>query len=378
MFRMMDIYRFFENPPSIILATRSREFYRDQRLLIQPEIVPLPSKGLETRGLANLLAAILSSIGYLAFSLILYMRLRPKKSYIKLVHAHYIFPQGLFGLILAYLLKVPLIVSAVGQDVNEMMRGIIVSQAENERIRTNVVFKGICRFVLKRATNTVAVSRPLETTLQQFHTHNCVFIPSSVDTTSLCPRDEASSPHSILSVAAMIDRKRPLLLLNAFEKVVMKIQEATLVMVGNGPLLGVVKEEIRRKGLQDRVKLFPHLNWPSHLLEELLFGASVFVLPSLCEGLSYALLEAMACGKVIVASSNESHKEIFQDGNNALLFCLDDEKDLAEKLVLALTSNRLRTRLSRSVRELCISQFSNNEAGPKLEKVYLKAIRGRG
>lgn len=316
-------------------------------------------KELQEKGPLHVFSAVLSAIGYLLHAFVVTLRLSQRGSRINLVHAHYIFPQGLFGLILARFCRVPFVVSAVGSDVNVM-------------IRENTVFRAICLFVAHRADVTIAVSGPLRRALEWFGVGKSVYLPNSVDTASILPKDESLDSGSILFVGAMTHYKRPLVLLSAFERVVATVPGATLTMCGDGPLRKAVEEEIQRKRLDGKVTLLGQAS--SDLVIECLSKSAIFVLPSQFEGLSFALLEAMAAGKVIVATCNESHSAIFRNGQDALLFDLDNEKQLAEQMVLALTDSQLRSRLSRSARELCLRNFSNMKIGPKLERIYLDTI----
>lgn len=63
-------------------------------------------------------------------------------------------------------------------------------------------------------------------------------------------------------------------------------------------------------------------------------------------------------------------KDMFEEERDALLFELDDEEDLAQKLSLVLDDRHLRLRLSRA-QERCEREFSAAVLGHKLERVYL-------
>jgi len=360
--RILDVYRYFRKAPQVILVRRTNE--RSSvwpQSSVRVEVVPLPVKGFESSDLASRFGAICAVIAYLTYSLVLYLRLRGRSNVIRLVHAHFIFPQGLFGLVLARLFRVPLIISAEGSDVNTIMR-------------RNAPLRAICRFVLNRADRIIAVSIPLQRTLRRFGMVRTLYLPNSVDTATISPDSDCRKSDCILFVGSMTCNKRPLVLLRAFERVLARIDTATLVMCGDGPLLEAVRLEIQRKQLGAKVKLYPRAK--PELVIQLLSQAGVFVLPSESEGLSLALLEAMAAGKVIVASSNESHNAVFRDGRGALLFRVDDDKDLADKIVTGLIDDQLRSRLSRSARELCLRKFSTKEIAPRLEMVYLRTEPG--
>jgi glycosyltransferase involved in cell wall biosynthesis len=359
--RILALYNSFRRPPRIILVRRGDHVSADIGIGIdvQSQMIPLPAKGSNGKGIIHTLSAMCSVAGYLVGSCITYLRIRSRRKTISLVHAHYVFPQGLFGLILASLLKVPLIVSVVGQDVNEDMQ-------------QNAFLRVICSFVLRRARIAITVSAPLKSALERLGITNSIYLPNSVDTDLFSERSERILPHSILFVGVMEPRKRPLTLLHAFEMVGAKVPDAKLIMIGKGYLSDLIQQEIHLKGLADRVKLLPHVKL--HHLEELLSQASVFVLPSVYEGMSLALLEAMAAGKIIVASANDSNRSVLHHESQALLFRVDDEKDLAMQILRAITDKKLGVKLSRAARNLCVRQFSNAKIAPRLEQIYLTQV----
>lgn len=361
--RILDVYRFFKEPPRIVLIRRGKQIPTDPRLSVKTQQVPLPMISLEGQ---HIVSAFLSAALYLVYSLISYYKVRGQDSNVRLVHAHFIFPQGLFGLLLARFLRVPLIVTAVGSDVNVLMR-------------SSALFRTACRFVTKQADLTIAVSRPMQRQLCQFGVANSIYLPNSVDTSSIRPITSPSqlgARRTILFVGNLVAGKRPILLIRAFERVLAKVPGTILMMVGDGPLKDPVREQVLQRGLAANVRFFPRV--PPQSVIQMLVRASVFVLPSVREGLSLALLEAMASGKVIVASANESHREILRNGSDALLFHPDNEEELAEQLISSLTNDRLRSKLSQSARQLCLREFSNTAIGEKLEGIYLKTTLKRG
>jgi len=361
--RILDVYRFFEKPPRIIIIKRDRlkRLNLPNALRVQLEVIPLPRPTMrgEGLGLFGFLSVLFSVIRYLAYAFALYIRIREHVTVpIRLVHAHYVLPQGLLGLLLARLFKVPLLITASGGDVHlDMKRSMII--------------RAISIFVLRHAYQTVAVSKPLQRALNQFGITNAIYIPNSVDTNLIKTVKMPVCSNSILFVGRMIAAKRPLLLLRAFERIVQKVPSATLLMCGGGPLRPSLEKEIERKGFQNKVSLFSNVS-PGFVID-LLSHASVFVQPSACEGLSLALLEAMATGKAIVASRNESHEAILKHGENSLLFEVDNCQELTKQVLIALGDEKLRHRISESARQLCEKQFSNELVAKKLETLYLRA-----
>jgi colanic acid/amylovoran biosynthesis glycosyltransferase len=358
----MDLYRFFGKRPSIILVRRGREYQTDPTLSVYFKPIPLAVKGVEDASLGRALSAVFTAILYLLDSIVICFRVRESGHVIRLVHAHYVLPQGLFALFIACFLRVPLIVSATGTDVNVVMKRSVIGRV-------------LCRLILNRAYATIAVSEPLQNWMCRFGVTNSTYLPNSIDVSSIPPLARWSRPDRILFVGRLDRNKRPLVLIQAFEEVARYVPTATLLMCGEGPLKESVLEEIVKRGLGNRVQLYQSVS--PVFLNALRSEAGLFVLPSASEGLSFALLEGMAAGQTVIASRNESHSAVIVDGENGLLFELDNSKDLASKIMAAIADWKLRARLGRSARRLCETRFSNDIVALKLERLYLGAINSR-
>ncbi|MGA8904233.1 MAG: glycosyltransferase family 4 protein [Candidatus Bathyarchaeia archaeon] len=353
--RLMDVYNFFREPPQIVLVRRGKRISFDTPLSIHEETIPLPVVGLENLSFLKALPVLLS---YLLWILVLYGRICRLKIRVKLVHSQNIFPQGLFGLLLARLLNVPLIVTATGRDVN-------VTMTKWAPIRA------VCLMILQRALVT-AVSKPLQKTLLKFGLSQILYVPNSVDPSAIPAVDESAKRDSILYVGLMTKNKRPLLLLQAFEIVIRAYPTATLYMCGDGPQMEIVKREIVTRGLADRAKCLSSVS--QRTLNQIRAKTALFVLPSATEGLSLALLEAMAAGQAVIASRNASHEAILENERTALLFRVDDSEELARQIMVAISDDDLRTKISQSAKALIERDFSNIVVARQWESTYLSAL----
>lgn len=128
-----------------------------------------------------------------------------------------------------------------------------------------------------------------------------------------------------------------------------------LVIVGDGP---------ERKALEAELRVRPSLNGRTRFVGEIsdivsqLNSFDIFVLPSLAEGMSNALLEAMSVGLACVATRVGGNPELVEDGSSGLLFEAGDFKALASHLkTLALRSD-LRRDLGSNARRRVEDQFS--------------------
>jgi glycosyltransferase involved in cell wall biosynthesis len=350
--RVLEVYKSFKNTPDILLVSRGRVLPR-YGYDLQTESIRTYRKVTEA-SISGLVAAFLPTITYLAFSWIVLLKIRKQR--VDLVHAHFALPQGLFGIMTSRILRVPLVVTTPGLDVNHYMR--------------NCILKPLISFVLKNADSVIAVSKPIHEALLRYGISRSVFIPNCIDPFSVNVTDIEGFSKSILFIGTLTNRKRPLLLLQGFQRVLAQVPDAELVMVGDGPLKDAVVGKIKELGLQRNVSLRSHLSEGG--LDKLREESAIFVLPSTSEGLSIALLEAMAAGQAIVASRNESHEAVLDHGKTALMFDIDDAQDLASNLARVITDKHLRTTISSGARRLCIQAYSNSYAAKQLESLYEK------
>jgi len=172
---------------------------------------------------------------------------------------------------------------------------------------------------------------------------------------------------NVVYVGSLKEKKGITILVDAFADVVKSIPESRLILVGDGPLRSVVEEKIRNLGLEGKILITGFI--PNDQVPEMLEKASVFVLPSYSEGLSNALLQAMAAGLPCIASDIEENREVISNGVNGLLFPVGNSKALAEALTQVLTDKALALKLGYNAKE--------NVKHLKLEKIvkmYLKVF----
>jgi glycosyltransferase involved in cell wall biosynthesis len=96
----------------------------------------------------------------------------------------------------------------------------------------------------------------------------------------------------------------------------------------------------------------------------------IFVLPSLSEALSNALMEAMGCGCCPVASDTGGNPELVQDGESGLLFPVGDADALAERLALLLDGPAYRSRLAAQAQRRIEEHFTREQAARAMGEIY--------
>lgn len=122
-------------------------------------------------------------------------------------------------------------------------------------------------------------------------------------------------------VGSLSVRKRPLLLIEAIEKLRSHGYDVSADFIGDGPLKKNIEDEVGKRDLADIVRLHGHLNE----LHNIVASADVFVLPSLSEGVSRACLEALCLGVPAVLRDVDGNGELIESGKNGFLFSDDSE-----------------------------------------------------
>lgn len=132
----------------------------------------------------------------------------------------------------------------------------------------------------------------------------------------------------ISCVAKLRPEKNHLLLLEIFKKFKAKSSDSVIIFAGEGPEETKIREYIKNHNLQTSVLLTGNVA----NVTELLLETDIFILLSSFEGMSNALLEAMAAGCPILASDIGPNRELIEDKKNGLLVPLSNPDIIFEKL----------------------------------------------
>ncbi|MFT5522788.1 MAG: glycosyltransferase involved in cell wall biosynthesis [Pirellulaceae bacterium] len=151
--------------------------------------------------------------------------------------------------------------------------------------------------------------------------------------------------HAIKSLETLID---------AFRPIAARWPHARLWLIGDGPQ----REELRRYVVSADLRFNVMLPGSFDDIESILHAADAFVLPSLHEGLSVALLEAMSAGVPIAASDIPGNRAVIQHNVDGLLFPVRDADTLAEQLSRLLNNKVEAFRLGQAARKKTESSFS--------------------
>lgn len=173
-------------------------------------------------------------------------------------------------------------------------------------------------------------------------------------------------------VASLHVRKGHAVLLDALADVRRDVPGLLCLAAGTGPEGDALHDRASRLGLAGLVR------WLGQVADvrPLLAAADVVAMPSLAEGLGVAAIEAMAAGRVVVASRAGGLPELITDGEQGLLVPPGDAGALATALRRVLDDAALRAQLGAAGRERA-QAFSTAAMARGTEAVYERALAAR-
>lgn len=161
-------------------------------------------------------------------------------------------------------------------------------------------------------------------------------------------------------------------LIHAFGHVRSKVPDVVLVIVGDGDLRPQLEQLVEELGLQESVRFLGDRGD----VPQLLAGMELFVLSSLSEGYSVALIEACAAALPIVATDVGGNREIVRDGVNGKLLAAGDTSALADALLGMLAEVDGMLAMGKASRNWALSEASFRTMANRYERLYVSAAHG--
>jgi glycosyltransferase involved in cell wall biosynthesis len=185
-------------------------------------------------------------------------------------------------------------------------------------------------------------------------------------------REELGIPPSVLlvgTVGSLTPKKDHANLLRALAHMGDRRDALRAILVGHGPLEEALRHQAEELGLSRTVLFAGHREDATRIVGAL----DVFVLPSRYEGLPVSLLEAMALGRPVVATTAGGIPEVVRDGEEGVLVPTDDPRALARALTDLIEDPERRARLGDAARRRA-ADFDIRNAVRRQETVYRELV----
>jgi len=288
------------------------------------------------------LTSILSTAAYLLTAslvgIILVLRNR-----VDIVLGIFGFPQGFASMLIGKITHRKIGVLTDGGDIDVLLR--------------NVLVRPLMLMSLRKADAVAALNRPKANQLLALGIEAHISTTFGVDTSRFryVPIDRKHK-WLILYVGRLSSEKSLETLLKACRKLHRAGVGFQLAIVGDGPLRPEIMDIAAQAGLADILTIEGYV--PHSKIHEFFQKAAIFVLPSIREGTSVSLLEAMSSGCVCITSDIPDNIEIIQHMRTGITFRVGDDEDLANKLNWVISHPSKLARITRNARDKAEKEYS--------------------
>ena len=232
------------------------------------------------------------------------------------------------------------------------------------------------RCTLFQAKKIIALSRNIKSHLMLMGTNESKIevIPNGINTRWCSPHRKnlletqwGIAPPVILFVGRLVEEKGIEYLLQAFSKVVTKIPEAKLVIVGRGPKEKELRSLTKKLGLYNVFFLGAVEN---RLMPNIYVGCDVLVLPSIREPFGNVVIEAMATGKPVIGSYVGGIKDTIIHEVTGFHVPPRNSERISNFLVKLLSDASLRKKLGHNARKKAVADYNEKSVIRKIETIY--------
>jgi glycosyltransferase involved in cell wall biosynthesis len=216
----------------------------------------------------------------------------------------------------------------------------------------------------------VQLKKAMEDIPEEFR-YKARIVGLGVNTGFFSPSSEDRVP-TILFLANLTRQKGLEYLLRAMPLVLEEVPSCVLNIVGDGPGRNYYKRLVNELDLKRSVLFFgmvPHRETVNFYRK-----AWVYCLPSIVEPAANTLLEAMSCGRPVVATEGGGNREIIGDGDTGFLVSPKNPEALAESLIKILTDKELRRKMGKKARKRAEEEFNLKKLIDKIEEAYREVV----
>jgi glycosyltransferase involved in cell wall biosynthesis len=284
---------------------------------------------------------------------------------VDVVHAHE-FTANTYGALVARLAGVPVIATVHGKSyyLDQLKRRLAYRAAS--RMATMVaVSEDLKRFLVSNLNMPPARVRVVYNGVPDFDSLH------SSEVERLRKEIDVPCNHKIVGVfGSFYTVKGHTYLLQAIPDIVKRVGRVTFLFAGRGELEPEIKRQASELGIQEHVRFLGFRNDIPRLLSLL----DLFVLPSLSEGLSIAILEAMAAGIPVVATEVGGNPELILNGETGYLVPPMNPSALSIQVAAVLEDDRLRVRLGQASQRRVKDRFSLATMVKQYEQLYRECL----
>lgn len=286
---------------------------------------------------------------------------------IRVVHAHWIIPQGLVAVVLKKLLfwrRLRVVLTAHGGDLHADMGGL------GRRVLQWTMREADALAVVSEDMRQLAISLGMPA-------ERVVVASMGVDMAAFCPPPAGSAREGLLFVGRLAEKKGVAYLLEAFARLAPRHPALQLRIVGDGPLRPALEAQARELGIAGRVE-FLGARAPREV-PGFFQQAALFVMPSVVaasgdqEGLGLVAAEALATGCPVVAHDIAAVRDLVRDGETGVMVPPKDVAALAAAIDHLISAPAQAASLAEAGRRHIAGNYSWQAVATRYRRLYTGA-----
>jgi glycosyltransferase involved in cell wall biosynthesis len=287
-----------------------------------------------------------------------------------IIHVHWGFPQGIGALLSGR----PYIMTLYGGEI---------FMSRKFRMRW------LLDHLIKKSQKSFALTNGLKDIAREYGLSSQIDVmPLGVDTDKFRPDIDGSDIRKrycdddgllVISVGRLVEKKGHKYLIDAFADVLKQIPKARLLIVGNGPLLQELTDQVSMLNIGASIifaKELDHSELPKYYC-----ASDLFVLPSVIDsagdretqGVVY--LEAMASGLPVIGTDTGGIPDVIVSKEVGSLVREKDSSALSQEITRLLLDGSERKRIGTAAHDYCLKHFVWKEIAKRYEAEYLSAIQ---
>lgn len=234
------------------------------------------------------------------------------------------------------------------------------------------------RLSLRLPDVTIAVSKRLQKYAQSMSVRRVMYIPNAVDCRYWTPPDDGvtSNGRTILVPRMLVPKNGVGFAVRAMKTIVDIIPDARMIVAGDGPLRHPLERAVS-ESRDGAIRILGDV--PREEMKALYHSANVVLIPSITvsgvqEATSIAALEAMACGRPVVASRIGGLSEIIRNYQDGILVPEKSPDAIADAVNMLLTDGQLARRIGSEARRRAIRDFSTPTWAARVMDAYSYAL----
>jgi len=292
-----------------------------------------------------------------------------KKEKIKLIHAHWIIPQGFTAVLYKKIFReknLKIICTSHGSDILRVK---------------NPIMNKIKKWVLNNIDKLTAVSNAIKNEAKKLNIKENLpieVIPMGVDDkvfNPICSDEKIKEKYNIdgpflLMVGRLVEEKGVRYLIEAMPEVIQRHPKTKLLIAGFGSRKKFLEREVKELNLEKNVIFIGAV--PNIKLPVFYATADIFIGPSLSEGFGLVFVEALFSKTCAISSKHKGISDIVRNGKTGIQVDVKSRELFSKKIIELIEDKEKREKLARNGHDFVKNNYSWDIIAAKYSKTFLE------